>query len=167
MSRVGGTGETGSGGDEREQSWSVARSESESDPRVRGRPCLAPNTGCTSSTDLSKRTPFGWRGERRGKSKRVQSCPLSLVRVEKKMKSGREEKKSPSPDPALVKLTWLKQSQASLPSFLLCASLALSHKLQKARCSSQRDILRTALCLPFKSQVCNHEAESTSATEED
>ena len=55
-------------------------------PGVKGWACLAPNTDCTSSTNLCTKTPLGWGGGGAGgggggltaRTERVQSDPYIL-----------------------------------------------------------------------------------------
>lgn len=111
-------------------------------PRVKGWACLAQNTDCTSSTNLGTRTPSGGcRGNTfdRGRGD-ASKLPLNSRAVGRDVRGRTRGRVKRGGSGSLVKVTWLKQRQASLsPSrsastFATCArSLPLGRKTQSTK----------------------------------
>lgn len=101
---------------------------------VKGWACLAQNTDCTSSTNLSTKTPFGLLTSGGGVKTSTRACcdveeqrdgfkaALKFLGCrEGRLHGGRTRERvkwNLSPDSPLVKPTWLKQSQAPSRSAL-------------------------------------------------
>lgn len=122
---------------------------------VKGWACLAQNTDCTSSTNLSTKTPFGLLTSGGGVETSTRACcdveeqhdgfkaALKFLGCrEGRLHGGRTRERvkwNLSPDSPLVKPTWLKQSSFSfclVGNHVAPMLHSVGHKLQKNRCYS-------------------------------